>query len=134
MSDEREKQKLPEVHTSEIRDVNSLLELNPETLDPTKHYRWVRESPLKIGKAKMRGYEVVHQDDGVQTLAGFIDDAGDGIMRIGDVILMSCPLPGYRARKRAQLKFANARLAAPAKQFKKNARRRRVRILKEEDE
>lgn len=134
MSGEQQEKELPKVSTHEFRDVQSLLELDQATLDPTRHYRWIRESPLKVGKAKMRGYEVVHQDDGVQTLAGFLDDAGDGIMRIGDVILMSCPLKGYRTRKRAQQKFANARLAAPAKQFKKNARRRQVRILREEDE
>lgn len=125
---------LPEVVSSEMRDVNSLLELDESTLDPTRHYRWVRRAPLAVGKAKMKGYEVVHAESGVRTLAGFLDDAGDGTMVIGDVLLMSCPVDQWRARKRAQQKFANARLSAPAKQFKKNARRRRVKILNEEDE
>jgi hypothetical protein len=124
----------PEVVVTENRDVNSLLELDPDTLDATRHYRWIRESPLNVGKAKMKGYTLVNAADGVKTMTGFTDDTGDGLMRIGDVILMSCPLDAWRARKRASLNFANARLSAPAKQFKKNARRRQVRILNEEDE
>lgn len=126
--------KLPNVVVQEDRDVNSLLQLDESTMDPSKHYRWVREAPLAVGKAKMKNYVLVHRDDGVKTMAGYSDDSGDGIMRIGDVILMCCPLEEWRTRKREQLHFANSRLSAPAKQFKKNAKLRRAKILNEEDE
>lgn len=126
--------KVPEVTAQELREVNSLLELDPETMDPARHYRWVRSHPLQVGKAKMRGYVVEKKEEGgVQTLAGFLDDTGDGLMRVGDVILMSCEIKGFRKRKRAQLKQSEARLSAPAKQFKRNARRRRVRVIKDEE-
>jgi hypothetical protein len=125
--------KLPEVQTQELRELNSLLELDPETTDASKHYRWVRSDALRVGKAKLRGYSVVKKEDGVKTLAGYTDDTADGLMRIGDTILMACDLEGYRKRKRAQVKLSGARLSAPAKQFKRNARRRRVRIIKDEE-
>lgn len=125
--------RLPDVATQDLREVTTLLELDPSTLDAAKHYRWTREAPLAVGKAKMRGYEVVHIADGVRTLAGFLDDRGDGIMRVHDTILMACDLKEYRKRKRAQHKLGEARLSAPAKQFKRNARRRRVKIIKNEE-
>jgi hypothetical protein len=125
---------VPEVQAEELREINSLLELDMETTDPEFHYRWVREAPQKVGNAKIKGYVFVNVNEGVKTRAGFIDDAGDGLMRVSDVILMKCPVEKWRGRKRAQQKVANARMSAPAKQFKKNARRRRVRILREEDE
>lgn len=126
--------KLPEVKAQELREVSTLLELDPETMDPIKHYRWVRSHPLQVGKARMRGYAIEEKrEGGVRTLAGFLDDTGDSTMRVGDVILMSCDLKEFRKRKRAQVKVSEARLSAPAKQFKRNARRRRVRVIKDEE-
>jgi hypothetical protein len=125
---------LPKVKVSEFRQVENLLQLDEETLDPELHYRWVTEHPLKIARARMKHYEFVHQDTGVKTLAGFIDSREDGIIRIGDVILMACPKGEFVARKKGQRKFAENRLSAPASQFRKQAKKRRVRILREEEE
>jgi hypothetical protein len=126
--------KLPDVQAQELREVNTLLELDPETTDPARHYRWCRSHPLQVGKAKMRGYIIEEKrEGGVRTLAGYLDDTGDGTMRVGDVILMSCDVKMYRKRKRAQVKQSEARLSAPAKQFKRNARRRRVRVIRDEE-
>lgn len=127
--------KLPEVQAQELREVSTLLELDPATMDPVRHYRWVRSHPLQVGKARMRGYSVEEKrEGGVRTLAGFLDETGDSTMRVGDVILMSCDLKEYRKRKRVQLKTAESRLSAPAKQFKRNARRRRVRVIRDEED
>lgn len=125
--------KLPKVVAQELREVNTLLELDTETTDPNRHYHWFRENALRVGKAKMRGYTIVHESDGVKTLAGFTDNTADGIMRVGDVILMSCDLLAWRKRKRLQGKTAESRLSAPAKQFKRNARRRRVKVIRDEE-
>lgn len=129
----RSKVQIPDVSAQDLREVSTLLELDPETTDPAKHYHWFREAALRIGKAKMKGYEIVKKEDGVKTLAGFTDDAADGIMRVGDVILMACDKAEYRKRKKALLKFGESRLSAPAKQFKRNARRRRVKVIRDEE-
>jgi hypothetical protein len=71
---------------------------------------------------------------GVKTLAGYLDDASDGTMRIQDLVLMACPLDKWRGRKRATLKTARMRLTAPKKQFKKNARAKRVRVITHEED
>lgn len=128
---------LPNVEVEQLEhgQIASLLELDPETLDPSLHYRWVNATPLKVGKAKVRGYRAILSDSGVRTLAGYLDDTSDGTMRIQDVILMACPVEKWRGRKRAALKQVRARLSAPKKQFKKNARAKRVRVItNEEDE
>lgn len=123
-----------EVRNLEHDNIQTLLELDQETLDGTRHYRWVRADPRKMGNAKIKGYSIVPKDGEVRTRALYLDDTADNTMRIQDVVLMSCPLDSWRDRKRAQIKKSNARLAAPKKQFKKNARARRVKILNEEDE
>ena len=125
---------IPRVKSEEFRQVETLLQLDESTLNPEMHYRWVTEHPLKIARAKMKHYEIVHQDSGVRTLAGYIDSSEDGIIRIGDVILMACPKGEFVARKKGQRKFAENRLSAPASQFRKQAKKRRVRILREEEE
>ena len=115
-------------------DIQSLQDLDPSTLEDDMHYRWVRADPLRIGKAKIKNYRFVNVEEGVKTKAGYLDDSSDGTMRIMDTVLMCCPLKEWRGRKRAAMKKADARLSAPKKQFKRNARRRRVRVLNEEDE
>lgn len=125
--------KLPKVVAQELREVSTLLELDTSTTDPNKHYHWFRENALRVGKAKMRGYTIVHESDGVKTLAGYTDSSADGIMRVGDTILMCCDLEEWRKRKRLQTRTAESRLSAPAKQFKRNARRRRVKVIKDEE-
>lgn len=131
------KGRLPEVAVENLEHGNiaSLLELDRSTLDSSLHYRWVRANPINVGKAKMKGYSIVPADSGVKTLAEYLDDTSDGTMRIQDVILMACPVEKWRGRKRAALKQGRARLTAPKKQFKRNARARRVRVItNEEDE
>lgn len=123
-----------EVENRAHGDIQSLQELDPQTMADDQHYRWVRADPLRIGKRRLMGYRFVTPDEGVKTLAGYLDDSSDGTMRIMDTVLMCCPLADWRARKRQQNRTANARLSAPKKQFKRNARRRKVRILNEEDE
>lgn len=123
----------PKVEVEEVRDINSLLELDEETLDPEMHYRWVREAPRSMGNAKLKGYQIVNKEDGPKTRAGYLDDTGDGSMRIGDTILMACPRSMRRAREVKQRRFTESRLKAPRKQFSKSAKLRRARILKEEE-
>lgn len=125
---------LPRVEVRENRHVESLLQLDTQTTDPELHYRWVQDNPLKIARHKMRGYTMVSKESGVQTLARFTDEAGDTTIRIGDTILMSCPISEYNARKKSQRKFAAQRLAAPAKQFREQAKNRKAKIINEEEE
>lgn len=132
-----DKPPLPKVEVRERMhdDIGSLLELDRDTTDPERHYRWVAGRPRSVANAKIRGYRFEKQsDEGVKTRAGYLDDKGDGLMWIQDVVLMSCDLDQWRQKKRKSIKQANSRLTAPKKQFKKRARARKVRILTERDE
>lgn len=124
-----------DVRNLEHDNIQTLLELDPATMDPNKHYRWVRAEARKLGNAKIKGYTIEYKEKGgVQTRAGYMDDTADGSIRVQDVVLMSCDISSWRGRKRSQVKQSNKRLSAPKSNFKKNARARRVRILNEEDE
>jgi len=127
---------IPNVQAEERRyaDIQTLQQLDESTLDPEMHYRWVHESPLRVARHRMKGYQPVMRDSGVNTLAGYLDDSADGIIRLGDTILMACPNGTFLARKKEQRKTAASRLSAPAKQFRKHAKKARVRTLREEEE
>lgn len=123
-----------EVTAEEHGDIQSLQELDHTTTDPNSHYRWVRADPLRIGRRKLKGYRIVHVDEGVKTRAEYLDDTSDGTMRIMDTILMCCPLAPWRKRKRGDLQRSNDRLSAPKKQFKKRARARKAKLTRREME
>jgi hypothetical protein len=131
-----DKPPLPKVDVRERAhdNISSLLELDSETTEPDRHYRWVAGRPRSVANAKIRGYRFETKEGGVKTRAAYLDDKGDGYMWIQDVVLMSCDLGEWRQRKRKENRQANSRLTAPKKQFKKRARARKVRILNERDE
>lgn len=94
------------VRVRERRDVHSMLELDPTTVDPTRHYRFVRRDSLAMTKAQLKGYDVEKTGEGGPKLLGQHDDAADGTINIADVVLMSCPKELYE-QGRAQLARRN---------------------------
>lgn len=86
--------------------------LDPKTVDPNKHYRFVRADDLAMNKARRRGYEVEKLiEGGVRPLVAG-PTAGDGAIRFGDTVLMSCPRAKHVSRQRAKVKKTAERIGS----------------------
>jgi hypothetical protein len=126
--------KLPVVDVQEHRDNESVLGLDPETIDPGKHYRWVNATPQRVARHKMRGYRLVSREDGVVPIIP-VDDAGDSSIRVGDMVLMQCDVDAYKARRQLAEDKAISRTKQPANEVKAKAKRKGIRtFVKDPDE
>jgi hypothetical protein len=103
--------------------------LDPDTLDPDMHYRFVLRSPTRVAQARAKGYVEVSRADGVRTLYDEADDDGTGVIMHGSRVLMCCPKAKREARERRMLQVANARLRSPVEGVKTKARRAGVKVL-----
>lgn len=121
----------PEVPQVEVtsRELGTLTELDPQTLMKGFEYRWVHKSPLKVARAKARGYTIV--DANVEELKNAVgespDIAADGTFTLGDVVLMKIDRLGLRARKIAQKRRTDKRLKGPVRKFKRDTSAKRTR-------
>lgn len=107
------------------RELATLADLDVSTLDRRFQYRFVYKSPLKLARAKARGYVVVDpaEEDGIRNIAGEVmETAADGTYSVGDTVLMKIPKVAYRAREKKKKRRTDARLKGPSKGFKKKAR------------
>lgn len=118
--------------TDERRDVQSMLELVEETLDPNLTYKWVHDSKMRMARHRMRSYRPVPLNSGVKTVVE-PDDAGDGLIRVGDVILMAAPKSVVQRRKEDQEVFTTQRLAAPKKTMREKAQKHGVEVVEDKD-
>lgn len=132
MSKQREGEALPQVSVREDRDVQSMLDLEPDSMDPNFVYKFVKDSPIRIARHKMRGYRPVTQDEGVKTLVD-CDSTVDGAIRVGDTILMKCPRERVEARQKKLVDLANARLGLPQRKVEENAKRFGVRVIHDKE-
>lgn len=98
--------------------------LDPNSLDPTMHYRFVYTGGNKIARRLTRGYRFVRaSEDGVKKLYGEEGtDSGDDMIRHGDTVLMCIPKEKHEAMEKRVRDISRARLAAPKGQFRKKAR------------
>lgn len=124
---------LPQAYLQDMSDAQTVLQLDPETLDSTMRYRWVLNSPQRIGRWKARGYRLVSRsDDEVRSLSESIGENADDNIRFADVVLMCCPLEKARARGKAIREFGKARLRQPGQQFRQKAKRAGVTVTTKE--
>lgn len=114
MADEQLKAITQQVDSKHLRDVGSMLELDPESMDSTKNYRFVREDPMRIARHRMKGYKLSSKADGPTCFAES-DDRGDDVIRVGDTVLMECPKEQYEERQKAKRDLATNRLSGPKK-------------------
>lgn len=123
------------------QDLLSLQQLDERTKDPNRHYRWVRttqkddDGSFAVTQKKQLGYEIEHQrEGGVRTLAT-PDKTGDGSIRMGDLVLMSCPKALRQEREQDNLIFNERRLGTNSETFKDKTRRQRgAKLVGEESE
>lgn len=98
------------------------VDINPESLDPNKHYRIISDRPTRRARASSQKYTPVTEEDGVESLSGSSLISADGLIRVGDGILMCCDKDVKKERDERRDKLTRARLRAPEGQFRKRAR------------
>jgi hypothetical protein len=104
------------------RELATLSELDLSTLDPNFTYRLVHKSPLKVARARARGYIIVDPaHETILNAVGEAPEAEDGTYRVGDTILMKLPKLTHRARRKAQKRKTDKRLRVPERKFRKQA-------------
>lgn len=116
---------MPRASATERIDPQDNLTLDPDTLDPNKHYRICAERNLSRRRAQ--GYEVVTKDDGVRFLHHDerVTPAGaDGVLRVGGMIVMACDKKRFVERRKQVENLGRARLGSAEEQFVEKARAR----------
>jgi hypothetical protein len=113
-----DKQEVPQIEV-EARDLGTLTELDPSTLDPGYVYRWVHKLPLKVARAKAKGYELVKpSEEQILNVVGDSPEAEDGTYTLGDVVLMRVKkltesstrrLRSFRRKRRLLVKSAESK-------------------------
>lgn len=97
--------------------------IDPASLDPNMHYRFVYTGGNKIARRLTRGYRFVRpSEDRVRKLNTEEDDSGEDRIRHGDTVLMCIPKEKHQAMVDRVQNMSRARLAAPKGQFRKKAR------------
>lgn len=104
--------------------------IDPATLDPNMHYRFVYTGGNKIARRLTRGFRFVRRsEDQVKQLYGEEgSDKGDDMIRHGDTVLMCIPKEKHDAMVERVRNQSRARLAAPKGQFRKKAKNLGVEI------
>lgn len=98
-----------------IMDVGRL----PGVLDPAFYYSWVTDDKRIMSIAKMRGYVVVKASDPEGKALG-VDDPRirtDGVVGIGDAVLMRCPIDKVSQRNAERAKRNRMEVAAVKEEF-----------------
>lgn len=93
--------------------------IDPSTLDPNYHYRFVHERPQRLARIRAQGYQpVLASVSEIKPLVEGIVGADD-IIRNGDCILMACPIERFQARRERINALNRSKMAAPRAQFRK---------------
>lgn len=104
-------------------DLADMQVLDQKSLDPNRHYRAIRADDVAIAKARRRGYEPETIKEGGVRLLVSQPTGGDGMIRMGDRILMSCPKAKHDARQRAKQKRSAERLGSVQEKTRESAKR-----------
>lgn len=105
--------------------------LDPTTLDPNKHYRWV--APRNYARRVRQGYGIIRRSvSSVKFLNEellLIQPSADDLFHKGESFLMACDKRVYRERRKRIESVAEQRLSAPKKRFKNRAAQQGVKTL-----
>lgn len=94
---------------------DSILQLDPDTIDPEMKYRFVYNQDMRLARMKAKGYDFVDASDGVklrEALVGKVN--GEGHILVGDTVLMRCPKRRYDRRRRGIRELTEARMGTGA--------------------
>lgn len=123
MGTNKQAKEAPQIEVTD-RELGTLVELDPATLDPKFQYRWVHKTPLKVSRHKAKGYVLVDpaEEEDIKNVVGDSPEAEDGTYTIGDVVLMKIDKTHYKARRHAVKRKADQRLKGPSKKFKRDTK------------
>lgn len=112
----------------------SFLELEEDSLDEDKKYRWVRVGPNDTSamKHKQLGYDYEEEDGDVRTKAT-PDNKGDGKISIGDLVLMSCPKDVWERRQRENFARREELLASTSAETEARAKEKGIKLIRDAD-
>lgn len=108
------------------RKYDDLLAIDESTLEPGVVPRWVSvNEKTRIARHKLLGYEFAREEDGIRTVAGVTDNAGDGTIRVGDAVLMICHQEHREKRRAESLEASEAKISShmTAEEYKAKAAR-----------
>lgn len=121
---------------SRSREDSRILDLIEDTKEPGFHYRWVRsrkdENHLAVSRAKLKGYVLVNQKEGVKTVVA-PDNRPDGTIAIGDLVLMKCKMTRYEERNREKRIQREQLLASATADTEKMAKEKGLELIKDPD-
>lgn len=104
------------------RELGTLTELDPDSLEKGYTYRWVHKSGLKVARARARGYRIVDPtSETILNAVGESPEAADGTYTLGDVVLMRIKTLDFRARRKAKKIKTDKRLKGPIRKFRRTA-------------
>lgn len=116
------RQEALDLKVESLENLGSMLELDPQTLDPNFKYRWVNENNLKVARARAKGYRAVDPEvEEVRNAVGDSPEVVGGVYKVGDVVLMRTPISTYRGRRKAIAQKRDRRLKGPERKFRKEA-------------
>lgn len=116
-------------------EAESAMLLDPDTLDKTKHYRFIQERRENLARRRAQGYELVlRSEHGVRLLSeALADESADDLIRVGDAVLMMCDKNLFKERRNRLSRLATDRLGATEQSFQEGAKRKGVRSLTGEE-
>lgn len=78
----------------------SLMQLDPTTMDPDYKYRFAYNEPNRLARLRARGYEFVMMDDEEKLRDPLVGKTStEGYLSVGDTVLMRCPKRRYDRRR-----------------------------------
>ena len=121
------------VHDRKRNDA-AFLELDDESLDPSRHYRWVRadKNNSSVVRHRLLGYELETTGGTVRTTAT-PDSRGDSAIAIGDVVLMSCPVESFEKRQLESFRRREEILVSTSAETEKRAKEKGIVLIHDED-
>lgn len=111
------------------------LALDESTLNPSRHYRWVRcrsdEHMMAVTKTKLIGYSVETIREGGPRALTDTDERPDKVIAVGDLILMSCPQALFDKRQAAQSAKTEGLLASTSAATEQRAKELGIKVIKD---
>lgn len=100
-----------------------------KTLDPKKHYRWVRRDEDRFSSMRARGWQVTKRDSKVKTRYDLTSDDGTGTIIHGDRILMEISKEEYEKRQMAKANLHQSRLKSHVEEVWAQGRQKGVQMV-----
>lgn len=118
---------LPPVYVKDELDAQETMTFEEGTSDPNRMYAYVHDDPVTIARARGKGFRVELDGEGPKPLVQ--SKSGDGLIRSGDTVLMSCPMEKWQRRKEKSRKLSADRATREVERVSTHGQRSGIRII-----